>query len=70
MIRDPLASRHDHEGRFMHQPPPPPPGRFGLLSVNIFTGGLLGLIGALWLLWDSRKQALWDKLAKTYVVQG
>ncbi len=43
---------------------------FGLLSVNILTGGILGLIGALWMLWDARKQCLWDKLAQTYVVKG
>jgi hypothetical protein len=43
---------------------------WGLLSVNVFTGGILGIIGALWMLWDDRKQCLWDKMAHTYVVKG
>lgn len=43
---------------------------WGLISVSVFTGGILALIGALWMLWDARKQCLWDKMAHTYVVKG
>jgi uncharacterized RDD family membrane protein YckC len=64
--------------------PGPPPGtavlkRWGLVSALALAGqlplagslfGLLSLLDDLWPLWDSRKQALHDKVAATNVVVG
>lgn len=64
--------------------PGPPPGtavlkRWGLVAALSLGGqiplagglfGLLSLLNYLWPLWDSRKQALHDKLAATNVVVG
>jgi uncharacterized RDD family membrane protein YckC len=38
--------------------------------ISLVTCGLGGLLDALWILWDGRKQALHDKVAKTYVVKA
>ena len=38
--------------------------------ISIVTCGLGGLLDDLWILWDQRKQALHDKVAKTYVVKA
>ncbi len=44
-------------------------GRFGLVQLaSSFTGGLLGLVDALWLLWDKHCQTLHDKTVGTIVV--
>jgi uncharacterized RDD family membrane protein YckC len=32
--------------------------------------GILFIIGALWMLWDSKKQTWWDKAATTFVVNN
>ncbi|HAL46249.1 MAG: hypothetical protein CL694_14105 [Chloroflexi bacterium] len=41
---------------------------FGFLSA--FTLGVVGILDYLWALWDIDKQALHDKMAGTFVVQG
>jgi uncharacterized RDD family membrane protein YckC len=40
--------------------------------VNIFCGitGILAIIGGLWMIWDSKKQTWWDKVAGTLVVEA
>lgn len=35
--------------------------------LSAITGGLFWIVAALWCLWDSSNQCLWDKMASTYV---
>ena len=44
-------------------------GILGLLPVVGSIGGLYAIVNYLWPLWDGKKQALHDKLAKTNVVR-
>ena len=47
--------------------------REGVVKILFFTvlglvsGGIIWLIGALWLLWDRDRQCLWDKIVQTHV---
>jgi uncharacterized RDD family membrane protein YckC len=46
-------------------------GRFGLLQLaSGFTGGLVGILDALWLFWDKHRQTLHDKTVGTIVVDS
>lgn len=45
------------------------PSLLSVVNALSFIGGLFGLLNGLWPLWDSKKQSLNDKVAKTNVVK-